>query len=78
MLDVFIRKSFAARALRQPHAFAETAIVGLAVFVVETVDRVAAFDADGHFCYRGSITGVAIIIEAEAVCCSGDVVWSMR
>lgn len=50
VLDVFVREALAARTLRQPHAFAETAVVGFAVFVVEPLHGVAAFDADGHRC----------------------------
>jgi len=60
MLDIFVREALAARTLRQPHAFAETAVVGFAVFVVEPLHGVAAFDADGHsarVCGFGTLSG---------------------
>ncbi len=58
MLDVFVGESFAARALRQPHAFAEAAVVSLAVFVVEALDGVAALDADWHLIPGRVVVGV--------------------
>jgi hypothetical protein len=48
MLDVFVGEAFAARALRQTHAFAKGPIICAAVGAVQMRDRVRAFDADGH------------------------------
>lgn len=62
MLDVFVRETLAARTLRQPHAFAETAVIGFAVFVVEALHGVAAFDADGHCIDAGCGFGVVGVL----------------
>jgi hypothetical protein len=48
MLDVFVRKALAVRALCEPHAFAECAVVGFAVGCVQHGNRVPASDAYWH------------------------------
>ena len=49
MLDIFIGKAFAARALRKPNPFAEGAVVGFAVGGVQMRDGVGAFNTYRHF-----------------------------
>ena len=48
MLDVLVCEAFAARALGQPHTFAERLVIGLAVCCVERADRIPAFNAYRH------------------------------
>jgi hypothetical protein len=48
MLNVLVGEAFAARALRQTHAFAKGPIICATVGAVQVRDRIRAFDADGH------------------------------
>jgi len=48
MFNVFISESFASRTLCETHTLSQRYIVGLAVFSVERVHRISAFDANGH------------------------------
>lgn len=48
MLDIFVCEAFAARALSEPNAFAQSFVVGFAVSGVQRADRVATLDTDRH------------------------------
>ena len=48
MLDILVRKAFAAWALGQPYALAESLVIGFAVCGVECADRIPTFDAYRH------------------------------
>lgn len=48
MFHIFVRKTLAARTLRQTHALAQRAVVGATVSAIQVRDGVRAFDADGH------------------------------
>ena len=48
MLDIFVRKPFATRALCKAHAFSERAVVGFRICGVEGFDWEATLDADWH------------------------------
>lgn len=61
MLDVFIGKVLALRTLRQPHAFAERAVVGFGVCRVQCCDWGAAVDTYGHG-YRGEKEVVLVML----------------
>ena len=51
MLDVFVGEAFAAWTLCEPHAFAESLVVGFAVCGVQRTDWIATLDADWHCMY---------------------------
>ena len=55
MLDIFVCKTLAARALCQSHAFAERSIIRFAVGCVERVHREATFDTDHEVVLLGII-----------------------
>jgi hypothetical protein len=48
VLDILVRETFAARALRQTHSLSQRTVIGLAVRMVERVDGKPAFDTDWH------------------------------
>jgi hypothetical protein len=48
VLYIFICEPFAARALREAHAFSEGPVIRFAVRGVEGLDGVATFYTDGH------------------------------
>ena len=51
MLDVFVGEAFAAWTLCEPHAFAESLVVGFAVCGIECTDWIPTLDADWHCMY---------------------------
>lgn len=48
MLDVFVGKFFASRALGELHAFTQSAVICFGVGCVERFDGKTAFDANWH------------------------------
>ena len=75
MLDIFIRKALASRALRESHTFAQGAVVGFTVSCIETADRVSTLYADWHFANIHSLNNNArtVVTEKEVV----NVDWGM-
>lgn len=75
MLDVFIRKPFAIRALSEAHTFSQGAVVGLGVRGVEHGDGVPAGDAYWHFGYMAIFSSrIWRGWERGAGACGGEVV----
>lgn len=48
MLDIFVGEAFAAWALCETHAFAESLVVGFAVGSIKCADWIATLDTDWH------------------------------
>jgi len=61
MLDIFVRKPLASRALRESHSLAQRSIICFAVGCVKRVHREAAFDAD----HEGVLLRIIIWVESK-------------
>lgn len=64
MLDVFVGKSLASGTLRETHALAERAVIGLAVACVERLDRIPGDELLGILRERETI-GCAVGLLAD-------------
>lgn len=63
MLDVLVGEPFAARALRQAHALAQRAVIGLGVCGVEGIYGKATFYAYRHWSHCWCVTFGEIVLE---------------